>query len=63
MLYANVLKHFADVEATLGDITRNDILQLGAHEGVAFAGLNMKERNYYLKLAIDTDDGAILDVL
>lgn len=62
-LYADVFELFADVEATFTDKARDNVLELGAHEGIALARLNMEELNTEEEFAVKANARSVFDVL
>ena len=61
--YTYVFESFANVETLFEYATIYNIFQRGTHDGVTLAGLYMEEVNAEVELAIQTDAGALLDVL
>ena len=62
-LYAYVLELLADVEAAFEHSAVDDVLELGAHEGVALAGFYVQELHAEIEAAVHADAGAVFDVL
>jgi hypothetical protein len=52
----------AGVEGAVHGLTRNDVLDLGAHEGAALARLHVLELDHGPKLAVHVEDDAVPDV-
>lgn len=62
-LYAHIFKFFTDIEAALKHAAVNHVFELGAHESVAFTGLNVEELHAEVQAAIHADASAVLNVL
>ena len=62
-LYAHVLKLEAYLEGAVEHTAVGDVLQLGAHHGVAFAGLYVLEVDAYPHLVVQAYAGAFLNFL
>src|SRR5690606_8335162 len=53
----------ARVEGAVHRLARAHVLELGAHEGTALAGLDVLELHHAPELSVDAEDGAVLDVV
>jgi hypothetical protein len=62
-LYAYILELLTDIETTLQNVTINNVLECGTHEGVTLTGLYVKEIDTEVQLTIHADAGTFLDVL
>jgi hypothetical protein len=53
----------AGVERAVDDLAREDVLELGAHEGAALAGLDVLELDDGPELAVEVEHEAVLEVV
>ncbi len=62
-LHSYVFEFLADIEAAFEYAAVDNVLELSAHESVAFAGLYVEEFYTEVETAVHADAGAVFDVL
>jgi hypothetical protein len=61
--YANIFESFTNVKTLFEYTTRNYVLQSGTHDCVTLTRLNVEEVDAEVKLTVEADACALLNVL
>ena len=61
--HAYVFERFADVETLFDHTAAHNVLEGGAHDGVALTGFHVEEVDAEIELAVHADANPFLDVL